>query len=83
VLSKNLIIAAVGAAFVIAWGIALWSHWPERAYEKKKDSAMTWYWLSVLKIPRTRENCVLFVRACCVAGMVLVAVVTWFAVLTQ
>jgi hypothetical protein len=72
-------ILAVAAICDLAWAVSLWKHWPEVVYQRKKNSMLTWYWLSVFRIERTEQNCVRFMRGCCIAGMILV---TTFSILS-
>jgi len=61
------------------WAIAmiLWSRsaggpWAARVYDKVGPESGTWYWLRILGLPRTRENCIRFLKVVSLAGMILV-----------
>ncbi len=77
---SSVIILAFAALFDAAWPFAVWRRWPEFIYEKKRDSRLTWLWLTALGIPRTQSNCVRFLQICCFTGMVLVTSLSVFAV---
>lgn len=57
------------------WSIALWRRWPDALYDRRKDRP-AWYWLTVFRIPKTRENCVRFARGICYMGNFFVSVGT-------
>lgn len=53
------------------WVMGIWGGWAEKAYEKEKESYWAWYWLYFLGIPRSKENCVRFVKITCGLGLTL------------
>jgi hypothetical protein len=66
----------------VAYAVGLWLRWPEKVYQKKKDSWITWYWLDLLSIPKTERNCVRFIRGCSIAGMILITLVGILGIVT-
>jgi hypothetical protein len=63
------------------WSMSLWGHWAERTYETWREHAYMWFWLRVLGIPQTRENCVRFLKGTSLTGMVLLTLMTGAVVL--
>jgi hypothetical protein len=79
--SSDYIILSFAAAIDAAWVVSLWRRWPERVYERMRDSRSAWFWLDVFGIHRSERNCVQFIRAVCIAGMILVTLGTLFVVI--
>jgi len=65
-----LVLAVIGA-----WAMNIWGGWAERVYEKQKDSAVSWYWLRLMGITISRENCVRFTKIVSTLGIVLVLII--------
>ena len=81
--SSDFTLLALAVACDAVWALALWGHWPERVYEQRQDSKITWYWLRVFNVPQTQRNCVQFVRGVCYAGMALVTVASGLTILLR
>ena len=62
------------AALVSFWSMSVWGGWAERAYARSCDSSPKWFWLRFFGIPRTRSNCVRFLKSVSLFGMGLVTV---------
>jgi hypothetical protein len=45
--TEDFVILAGLAAIDCACAVGLWRRWPEQVYREKKDSELTWFWLSV------------------------------------
>lgn len=61
-----------GIAWIAAFMVLVWR--AEHIYEQSKDSPSRWFWLDRFKVPKTKENCVRFLRGCFYGGILLVAV---------
>ena len=72
----DFIILAVAALCDGAWALSLWRRWPEQCYERMKDRRAPWLWLSVFRIERSERNCVRFLRGSCIAGMIVMTVMS-------
>jgi hypothetical protein len=62
------------AALVSFWSMSVWGGWAERTYERSGDRSPKWFWLRLFGIPRTRRNCVRFLKGVSLFGMGLVTV---------
>jgi hypothetical protein len=71
------------AATTVLWAGSVWGSWARRLYEQQGPESVAWYWLRVVDIPRTRENCIRFVRIVSLAGMVLVTLMVAAILITQ
>ena len=69
-------LALFWAAATGLWSMTVWGHWAERTYEKGRERAYMWFWLRVLGIPQTKENCIRFLKGTSLAGMVLLTLMT-------
>jgi hypothetical protein len=74
--TDHLYLVLFWAAAMGLWSMSVWGNWAERTYEKGRDQAYMWFWLRVFGIPRTRENCVRFVKGTSLAGMALLTLMT-------
>jgi hypothetical protein len=61
--------------------MSVWGGWAERTYEKGRERAYMWFWLRILGIPQTKENCIRFVKGTSLAGMVVLTLTTAVVVL--
>src|SRR3569832_251090 len=52
----------------------IWGGWTEQFYERNKGSYMTWHWLRLLKIDRSKKNCVLFIKIVSYSGIILISI---------
>lgn len=68
-----LIIWAIGIGL---WSMSVWGGWAEKAYQKIKDSDTAWYWLRAMRIPRTQENCIRFLKGTSILGMIILTLMT-------
>jgi len=59
------------AIAMILWSRSVWGPWAARMYDKFGPESVTWYWLRILDVPRTRENCIRFLKVVSLAGMIL------------
>jgi hypothetical protein len=58
------------------WSMSVWRGGAEKTYEKHPEDAFPWYWLRVFGIPRTRQNCVRFLKGASLFGMALLTIMT-------
>ena len=70
------------AVCMLLWGQSVWGRWADAAYERHPEDSIFWFWLRVFDVPRTRQNCVAFVKLVSVIGMIFVttgtvAVLLW------
>ena len=65
------LVALTGVAIAI-WALTLWGVWAEKVYERERYSSAPWYWLRVMGITTSRENCVRFLKIVSALGLVLV-----------
>lgn len=63
------------------WSMSVWGGWAEKTYWKIKDSDAAWYWLRVLRIPRTQDNCIRFLKGVSILGMIIITLMTGAVVL--
>jgi hypothetical protein len=54
--------------------------WDEITYEQFKHSRTMWFWLDTFGVPKTRENCLRFMLAAWIGGLLLVLLCTIAAV---
>ena len=59
------------AALMSLWSMSVWGGWAERTYERVGDRSPMWFWLNALGVPRTRDNCVAFIKQLSILGMAL------------
>lgn len=45
----------------------------EKVYERRKDSPLSWYWLRLMGVATSRENCVRSIKIVSALGIVLVS----------
>lgn len=62
--------------------MSVWGGWAERTYERSSDGSPQWFWLRLFGIPRTRSNCVRFLKGVSLFGMglttvMLVVILVW------
>jgi hypothetical protein len=69
-------LALFWAAAMGLWSMTVWGHWAEWTYEKGRERAYMWFWLRLLGIPQTKENCIRFLKGTSLAGMVLLTLMT-------
>ena len=67
--TAKMILLICYAVCIFAWSKNIWGDWAEKAYEK--TSEITWFWLSVFGIEKTRENCIRFLKVVSWSGIVL------------
>jgi hypothetical protein len=60
------------AAAGVGWVTNLWGNGSERTYERMQRSGSRWVVLRALKIERTRENCIKFLKIASAVGLFLV-----------
>ena len=58
------------------WSMSVWGGWAEKTYENHPEDGFRWYWLRVFGIPRTRQNCVRFLKGASFFGMALLTIMT-------
>jgi len=56
---------------MILWSRSVWGPWAERVYDRVGPESITWYWLRIFGLPRTRDNCIRFLKVVSLAGMIL------------
>jgi len=61
---------------IVLWSMSVWGGWVEKTYRKTKDSDTAWYWLRVMRIPRTQENCIRFLKGTSIFGMIILTLMT-------
>jgi hypothetical protein len=61
---------------IALWSMSVWGGWAEKTYRKIKDSDTAWYWLRVMRIPRTQENCIRFLKGTSILGMIILTLMT-------
>jgi hypothetical protein len=81
--ATHLLVLLFWAATALLWAGSVWGSWAVRLYEHTGPDSFTWYWLRVFNVPRTRDNCVRFVRVVSLVGIGLVSVATTIILLTQ
>jgi hypothetical protein len=64
-----LALAAIGI-----WALNILGGWAERVYEKQKDSGFAWYWLRLMGITISRQNCVRFLKIVSTLGIALLSI---------
>ena len=72
--TTQIILLVLALAAICAWAMNIWGGWAERVYEKQKDSAFSWYWLRLMGITISRENCVRFVKIVSTLGVALLSI---------
>lgn len=72
--SVYLALVALAALAIGAWAMNIWGGWAEKAYERQKDANLSWYWLRLLGITTSRENCVRFIKVVSAMGIALLLV---------
>ena len=68
------ILLVLALAAIGAWAMNIWGGWAEMVYEKQKGSALAWYWLRLMGITTSRENCVRFIKIVSTSGIVLLSI---------
>jgi hypothetical protein len=69
--TAKVIVLIFYAGCIFAWSMNIWGDWAEKVYEKKRAGEITWFWLSVFGIDKTRENCTRFLKGVSWAGIIL------------
>jgi hypothetical protein len=62
------------AALMTVWAMAVWGGWADRTYERTGDRSPKWFWLELFGIPRSRRNCVRFLKGVSLFAMGLATV---------
>jgi len=68
--SLDLFFLAGTAAYDAVCIVAFRRNWDERLVERKRDSEIAWFWLSVFGIERSARNCVRLVRGSRIASAI-------------
>ena len=79
----HLIVLLFWAVTTVLWAMSVWGPWAARLYDRVGPDSIGWYWLRVFDVPRTRENCIRFVRVLSLVGIVMVTAVVTIVFVTQ
>lgn len=63
------------------WSMSVWGGWAEKTYRKIKNSDTAWYWLRIMGIPRTQENCIRLLKGTSVLGIIILTILTGIVLL--
>jgi len=69
--APQIVLLACWVITIILWSQTIWGSWAGRVYERVGSDSIAWYWLRVFGMPRTKENCIRFLKRVCLGGMVL------------
>ncbi len=71
----KLILVGFWSVATVLWVLSITKGWAGQVYDVVGPDSFRWLWLRVLRVPRTRRNCVRFANGVSAAGIVLMALV--------
>jgi hypothetical protein len=69
-----IVLSSIAGIAICLWAMTIWGGWAEKCYEREKDSYWAWCWLRITGVSLTKSNCVRFIKAVSLLGIVLVSV---------
>jgi hypothetical protein len=81
--TKNSLFLAGSLIIIIVFGLNIWGNGSQLFYDRYKDEELPWITLQWLRISRTRDNCILFIKVISGLGFFLLMMTMLFLLLFQ